>query len=133
MVILCSFELLGLAPMGTADDQECEKWQPCSTCLTRNDTATAEVNVNSGKRYEAIHLLNVFSSGFPGGSVVKNLPANNAGDSGDASSILGSGRSPGEGKGNPLLYSCLENPMGREEPGELQSEGSQRVGHNLAT
>ena len=47
---------------------------------------------------------------FPGGSVVKNLPAN-ARDAGDASSIPGLGRSPGEGNGNPLQYSCLENPM----------------------
>ena len=47
--------------------------------------------------------------GFPGGSVVKNPPAN----AGDAGSIPGSGRSPGEGNGNPLQYSCLENPMGR--------------------
>ena len=45
--------------------------------------------------------------GFAGGSVVKNLPAN----AGDAGSIPGSGRSPGEGNGNPLQYSCLENPM----------------------
>ena len=50
--------------------------------------------------------------GFPGGSVVKNLPAN-AGDSDNASSIPGSGRSPGGGNGNPLQYSCLENPMDR--------------------
>ena len=46
---------------------------------------------------------------FPGGSVVKNSPAN-AGDSG---SIPGLGRSPGEGNGNPLLYSCLGNPTAR--------------------
>ena len=45
--------------------------------------------------------------GFPGGSVVKNPPAN-AGDSG---SIPGSGRSPEEGNGNLLLYSGLENSM----------------------
>ena len=48
--------------------------------------------------------------GFPGGSVVKNLPAN-VGDAGNTGSILGLGRSPGEGNGNPLQYSCLENPM----------------------
>ena len=48
--------------------------------------------------------------GFPGGSVVKNLPAN----TGDMDSILGLGRSPGEGHGNPFQYSCLENPMDRE-------------------
>ena len=46
---------------------------------------------------------------FPGGSDGK-VSACNAGDPG---SILGSGRSPGEGKSNPLQYSCLENPMGR--------------------
>ena len=47
--------------------------------------------------------------GFPGGSVVKNPPAN-AGDSG---SIPGSGRSPGEENGNPLQCSCLGNAMDR--------------------
>ena len=45
--------------------------------------------------------------------VVKNLPAN-AGDIRDAGLIPGSGRSPGGGHGNPLQYSCLENPMDRE-------------------
>ena len=44
-------------------------------------------------------------------------------------SIPGLGRSPGGGHGNPLQYSCLENPM-TEEPGGLQSVGSQRVGHD---
>ena len=42
--------------------------------------------------------------------MVKNPPAN----AGDAGSIPGLGRSPGEGNGNPLQYSCLENPMDRE-------------------
>ena len=44
--------------------------------------------------------------------MVKNPPAN-AGGPRDAGSIPGSGRSPGEGHGNPFQYSCLENPMGR--------------------
>ena len=44
--------------------------------------------------------------------VIKNLPAN-AGDIRDTGSIPGSGRSPGGGHGNPLQYSCLENPMDR--------------------
>ena len=44
--------------------------------------------------------------------VVKNLPAN-AGDTGDVGSTSGSGRSPGERNGNPLQYSCLENPHGQ--------------------
>ena len=47
---------------------------------------------------------------FPGGSVVRNLPANE-GDLRVGGSIPGSGRSPGEGNGNPLQYSCLENPV----------------------
>ena len=50
-----------------------------------------------------------YERGFPGGSEVK-ASARNAGDLG---SIPGSGRSPGEGNGNPLQYSCLENPMDR--------------------
>ena len=45
-------------------------------------------------------------------SVVKNPPTN-AGDEGDMGSILGSGRPPGEGNGNPLQSSCLDNPMDR--------------------
>ena len=44
--------------------------------------------------------------------MVKNLPAN-IGDIRDAGMISGWGRSPGEGNGNPLQYSCLENPMDR--------------------
>ena len=47
--------------------------------------------------------------GFPGGSVVKNPPAN----AGDLGLIPGLERSPGEGNGYPLQYSCLENPMDR--------------------
>ena len=49
---------------------------------------------------------------FPGGSVVKNLPAN-ARDIRDAGLITGSGRSPGGGHGKPLQYSSLENPHGQ--------------------
>ena len=45
--------------------------------------------------------------GFQSGSVLKNPPAN----AGDAGLIPGSGRSSGEGNGNPLQYSCLQNPM----------------------
>ena len=48
---------------------------------------------------------------FLGGSVVKT-PFSNAGDTADAGSVPGLGRSPGGGNGNPLLYSCLESPMG---------------------
>ena len=50
-------------------------------------------------------------------------------NAGDLGSIPGSGRSPGEGNGNPLPYCCLENPL-MEEPGRLQSTRSPRVGHD---
>ena len=57
------------------------------------------------------HILCFSSSqvpwGFTNGSVVKKLPGN----AGGAGLIPGSGRTPGEGNGNPLQYSCLENPM----------------------
>ena len=73
------------------------------------------------------HDFSLFAlpSGFPGSSDVKNLPA----DAGDLRLIPGSGRSPGEGNGNLLEYSCLENPM-TEKPGGLQSIGSQRIGYS---
>jgi len=45
--------------------------------------------------------------------MIKKLP-DSSGDAGDVGLILGSGRSPGEGNGNPLQYSCLENPTDRE-------------------
>ena len=50
--------------------------------------------------------------GFPDGTAIKNSPAN-AGNTRKAGSILGSGKSPVVGNGNPLQYSCLENPMDR--------------------
>ena len=53
-----------------------------------------------------IEVLIVLRS-FSGGSMLKNLSVN----AGDVGLISGSGRSPGEGNGNPLLYSCLGNPM----------------------
>ena len=63
--------------------------------------------------------------------VVKN-PPENAGDLRHSGSIPESGRSLAEGNGNPLQYSCLENPMDR---GTWQAtvRGVTRVGHNLVT
>ena len=60
--------------------------------------------------------------GFPGGSDGKDSACN----AGDLGSIPGSGRYPGEGNGNALQYSGLENPMDGE-PGGLQSMGSQEL------
>ena len=64
----------------------------------------------------------------PGGSVVKNPPAN----AGNTDSIPESGRSPGEGNDKPFQYSCLENPVDR---GAWQAtvHGVARVEHDLAT
>ena len=68
--------------------------------------------------------------GFPGGSVVKNPPAN----AGDMGSIPDVGRYTGEGNGNLLQYCIFAWEISWiEEPGRLQSMGSQRVGYNLAT
>ena len=53
-------------------------------------------------------------------------------NSGDLGSIPGSGRSPREGNGTPLQYSCLENPMNRGA-WKATAHGVARVGHNLAT
>ena len=63
--------------------------------------------------------------GFPRGASGKELAAN-AEDIRHASSVLGSGRSPGGGHGNPLQYSCPENPMGRG-PGMLYSMGHKEL------
>ena len=59
-----------------------------------------------------IKAIIIISQGFPGGSVVKNLPAN-AGGTGDAGSIPRSGRSLRGGNGNPLQYSFLESHIDR--------------------
>ena len=66
--------------------------------------------------------------GLPDVSVEKNLPAN-AEDSGDVGSIPGLGRSPGEGNGNLLQHSCLENPMDRGA-WWATAMWSQRVGYD---
>ena len=65
-------------------------------------------------RISSFYMLGyiIFEQDSPGGAVVKNLPAI-AGDTRDLSSIPGSGRSLGGGNGNPLQYSCLENPVDR--------------------
>ena len=61
-----------------------------------------------------MYMIYVFMHGFPDGSVIKKLPANE-GDLRNVRSIPGPGRF---GHGNPLQYSCLENPW-TEEPGGL--------------
>ena len=67
--------------------------------------------------------------GFPGSSVSKE----SATYAGDPCLIPGLGRSPGEGNGNPLKYSCLGNPMDRGAWRPMIVHGITRVGHDWAT
>ena len=71
--------------------------------------------------YTCIHISKV----FPGGSDSKESACN----TGDMGSIPGLGRSPGEGHGDPLRYSCLENSMGQRTLADYSPWGH-RVGHN---
>ena len=90
--------------------------------IVRSAAVTMGVRVS----FQIRVVLDIFISlGFPGGSVVKTLPAY-AGTTADAGSIPGSGRSHGGGKGNLLQYPAKRIPW-TEEPGGLQSMGSQRA------
>ena len=73
-------------------------------------------------------ILECLETSFSHSSVGKE----SAGNAGDPGSIPGSGRSPGEGKGNPLQYACLETPMERRA-WWATVHGVTRVGHDLAT
>ena len=72
--------------------------------ITHYSKTNSKLSMHVHVKHKVIQLLS-----FPGGSVVKNLPAN----AGDAGSIPGLGRSSVERNGNPLQYSCLGNPMDR--------------------
>ena len=72
--------------------------------------------------------MQTYSWASQGALVIKNLPAN-AGDAGDVGLIPGLGRSPGGRHGNPLQFSCLENPKDRG-PWWAPVHRSYRVGHN---
>ena len=81
--------------------------------------------LNMKDRSRAFYGSLLVNLGFPDGSDGKKS-ASNAGDLG---LIPWLGRSPGEGNGNPLQYSCLEDPMDREAWWAM-STGPQRVGHD---
>ena len=81
-------------------------WVP-SPWLAASQIGTQAVHANTFRKVQKD------TSGFPGDSVLKNLPAS-AGDAGDAHLTSGSKRSPGGRNGNPLQSSCLENLMNRE-------------------
>ena len=111
------------------------------TCLLRNLNAGQEAtartrrgtmdHVKTGKRVRQSCILSphLFNLDFPGGSVEKNLPAN-AGDVENMGSTPGLGKLPGEGNGNPVWYSCLENPMDRGVWWAIV-HGVTRIRHNL--
>ena len=63
---------------------------------------------------------------FQGSTVVKNLPAN-AGDIRNEGLISGSGTSPGGGHGNPLQYSCLENPHGQRSLADYSPQSHKKL------
>ena len=85
--------------------------------------------LNTEKKHYVLVII-MINKGFPGGLVGKNLPAN-AGDTIDSGSIPGSGRSPGDRNGNPLQYSCLENPRdggARQAPwGRKESDTTEQL------
>ena len=91
----------------------------CSLCSRVRQTRAERVNTGDGQKPCAARWWRTkpqkvpgagsVAPGFPDGSVGKESP----GSAGDPALTPGSGRSPGEGNGNPLQYSCLENPMDR--------------------
>ena len=88
----------------------------------------SKISWNFTVRQKKKKQIVIITLGFLGGSVVKNLPAN----AGDAGSTTGSGRSLGEGNGNPNQYSCLGNSMDRGA-WRTTVHGVARVGQNLVT
>ena len=112
--------------------EDCGGLQSMGSQRVRHDWACTHTHTHTHGILPSLHCesncRSLSTRRFPGGSGGK-ASAYNAGDAG---SIPGSGRSPGEGNGNPLQYSCLENPW-TKKPGRLQAMGSLRVRHDWAT
>ena len=84
---------------------------------------------------ESVNIVKLFGTQIafvPGASLVDQTVKNLACNRGNQVSIIGLGRSPREGNGNPLWYSCLENPMDRRA-WKATAHGVARVRHDLAT
>ena len=94
----------------------------------KREIDTFQIKKNKLLRFRRAYKRSRHIWASPGSSVGKESACNAR----DLVSIPGLGRSPGEGNGNPLQYSCLENPMDR---GAWQAtvHGVARVGHNLVT
>ena len=86
-----------------------ESYHIATVCQVSLWAVVLKPRCNIGITWDALESTDTYwyYRGFPGGSVVKNPPAN----AGDEGSVPGLGRSPGGGNGNPLQYSCLRNPM----------------------
>ena len=106
MEILQARILVGVAMLFSRGSSRPRNWSHVSyiSCIGRHVLCHKH---HLGAPFTDVHSLSQVAL------VVKNPPTN-AGDIRDEGSIPGSGRSPGEGNGNPLQYSCLENPMDRE-------------------
>ena len=102
-------------------------WWKCQFLKCRR-LEDAHCREEANASFYVIFLRSQLCMKVPDGSAVKSSSAR---DSGDASSISGSGRTPGEGNGNPPQYSCLKNPMDHRAWG-LQSLGSQKFRHDWA-
>ena len=92
-----------------------EQWLALNNCSVASQTPKAT--------YCMLAFIYNYRKVFPGSSASKESTCN----AGDLDSMPGLGRSPREGNDNPLQYSCPDNT---EEPGGLQSMGSQRGEHN---
>ena len=113
----CHFFLQGMFPAQGSNSHHLH-WQASSLPLSSQGSQrymcifiykqTHVYRYTHTHKYIHIHIY----MGFPGDSVVKNLPTN-ARDVKEAGSVSSSGRDPGGGHSNPLQYSCLENPMDR--------------------
>ena len=122
-----------LAILSTTKNQIANIWIVTEKALATHSSALACKNPMDGGAWPAVHgvaksrtrlsdFTLTFQHNFPVGSDGKE----SACYAGSPGLIPGSGRSPGEGNGNSLKYSCLENSMDRK-PGRLQSMRSQRV------
>ena len=102
-------------------------------CLTDTGSHGTQCRLNKLNPKKDLEVSLEVYGGFPPSSVSKETACN----AGDLGSMPGSGKSPGEGNGNPLQYSCLGNPMVR---GAWQAtvlgalrKGTRKSRHNLAT
>ena len=109
-----------------SEDLSVEKEAPIwGQVLGRDKPKCKGSEISSGNWEKSAMLL-----GFPGGANGKEPAWQGKLDKRDAGLIPGSVRSPGGEHGNPLQYSCLENPHGQGSLGRLQSIGLQRVRHD---